>query len=118
MNAPYEQINNMARAICGMRPAFEQPNKPSTVPTGFYQYQYNGSEGITIDCHLEYEKAHDGGTGPTSDESYPESIELIYALVNGVDIAEVLCDDVKTLIEEQALCSMEMDAWDEQGEEA
>ena len=110
----YETVNNMAARICGIKPAFEQPNKQTTVPAGFYQYQYTSGDGITIDCHLEYEAAHNGGTGPNSEESYPERIELIYALVNGVDIAEVLCDDVKKLIEEEALCSMEMDGWNDE----
>ena len=118
MNAPYDIVNSMAARICGIKPAFEQPNKQSTVPAGFYQYQYNGSEGLTIDCHLEYEKAFDGGSGPTSEPSYPESIELIYALVNGVDVSEVLCDSVKKLIEEEALCSMEMDGWNDAADEA
>jgi hypothetical protein len=121
MNSPYDMANAMANRICGMPPAFaapDQPNKQSTVPAGFYQYQYNGGEGITIDCHLEYEAAHDGGTGPNSDESYPESITLIYALVNGVDIAEVLSSDVTELIEEEALCSVEMDGWNSECDRA
>jgi hypothetical protein len=119
MNAPYEQVNAMANAICGMKPALDQPNQSSDVPSGLHQYQFISSNGLVIDCHLEYEKAFDGGSGPTSEPSYPERIELIYALLNGVDMSEVLCDKVKSLIEEEALCSMEMDKWnDEQGEAA
>jgi hypothetical protein len=115
MNAPYETVNNMARAICGMKPAaIIQPNDQTVVGRGtYYPYQFNSANGLAIDCLLEYTRAHDGGTGPNSDESYPESISLIYALINGVDISEVLCDEVKSLIEEEALCSMEMDAWND-----
>ena len=114
MNAPYEMVNAMAARICGIKPAFEQPNKPSFVAAGLYQYQYTGSEGVVIDCHLEYEAAHDGGTGPNSDESYPKSITLIYALVNGVDIASVLSQEVTETIEGEAEASMCMDGWDDQ----
>lgn len=84
---------------------------------GLYQYQFSSSNGLVIDCRLEYEKAFDGGTGPTSEPSYPERIELIYALINGVDMSEVLCDEVKTLIEEEALCSMEMDKWNDEADQ-
>lgn len=115
MNAPYDTVNAMAARICGMKSAaIIQPNDQTVVARGsYYRYQHTSSCGLVIDCLLEHEAAHDGGTGPNSDESYPESITLIYALVNGVDISEVLCDDVKGLIEEEALCSMEMDAWND-----
>jgi len=120
MNSPYDTVNAMAARICGMKPAaIIQPNDQTVVGRGiYYPYQFNSSNGLTIDCLLEYTRAHDGGTGPNSDESYPESIELIYALINGVDASEVLCDEVRSMIEEEALCSMEMDKWDDEYDRA
>jgi hypothetical protein len=113
MNAPYSTVNNMAARICGMKPApLTQPNPQTEVSgSGYYKYQYTGSSGLVIDCLLEYEAAHDGGTGPNSEESWPESINLVYALVNGVDISCAMCDEVKVTIEGEALESMEMDKW-------
>lgn len=107
-----QAMTDAMRTVDAHRPV-PPANKPASVPKGLYEYQYSGSEGLVLDCHLEYEAAFNGGTGPDSEESYPERIELIYALVNGVDIAEVLCDDVKKLIEEEALCNMEMDGWND-----
>ena len=115
----FSDVNSFAASICGMKPAATvQPNAHTTLAPGpWYQYQYTDSEGLVIDCHLEYEAAekqsHDS-------PGHPESVELIYALVNGVDICEVLSDDVKGLIEDEALCSMAMDKWDseyDQGEQ-
>ena len=114
MNSPYETVNAMAARICGMKPVFEPPNKQTTVPADLYQYQYVDGDGLTLDCHLEYEAAHDGGTGPDSDESYPKSITLIYALCNGVDISNVLSQEVTETIEGEAEASMCMDGWDDQ----
>ena len=111
----YASVNAMANAICGIKPAFEQPNKPSFIGDGMNQHQYTSRDGLTLDCHFEYEKAF---AGSDVEPGYPESLELIYALVNGVDIAEVLCDDVKKLIEEEALCSMEMDGWNDEYDRA
>jgi hypothetical protein len=113
MNAPYSTVNNMAARICGMKPApLTQPNAPTEVSgSGYYKYQYTSISGLVIDCLLEYEAAHDGGTGPNSEESWPESINLIYAMVNGVDIFEVIDDDVQATIEDEALKNMGMDKW-------
>jgi hypothetical protein len=109
MNSPYGTVNAMARAICGMKPApLTQPNAQTEVSgSGYYKYQHISSSGLVIDCLLEYEAAHDGGTGPNSEESWPESINLVYALVNGVDISCAMCDEVKVTIEGEALERME-----------
>ena len=115
----FSDVNNMAASICGMKPAATVQNNPQTTlaPGPWYEYQYRDSEGLVIDCHLEYEAAekqsHDS-------PGHGETMDLIYALVNGIDIAEVLSDDVKGLIEEEALTSMEMDKWNgdyDRGEE-
>jgi len=65
---------------------------------------------LELDCYLEYEAKHDGGTGPDSEESWPESITLFYALHKGEDISEVLSDDVRSTIETKALADMNKQA--------
>jgi len=76
----------------------------------WYEYQYTASEGLVIDCYLDYEKAEcDSFDCP----GHPEAFELCYALVNGVDVLEVLLDDVVSLIEEEAAQSMAMDKWND-----
>ena len=77
---------------------------------GLYQYQFTGHKGLELDCYLEYEAEHDGGTGPGSEESWPESITLFYALHKGEDISEVLSDDVRSTIETEALADMNKQA--------
>jgi len=75
---------------------------------GLYHYDYTGSEGLELACYLEYEAAE----RQTNDcPGHPEGINLIYALHKGEDISEVISDDTKGLIEEEALHSMEMDKW-------
>jgi len=86
---------------------------------GLYEYQYESAQGTFIDCYLDYEEGYDGGdpANPSSEESYPESISLVYALVNGVDIAEFLeGTDTQTLIEDEALAAMQTDAFDERAD--
>lgn len=87
------------------------PNDPTLIliSNGLYHFQFTHAAGLVIDCHLEYTKAE-----PASHDSpgEPESLELIYALVNGVDVCEVLSDDVVGLIEEEAAQSMAMDKWE------
>ena len=106
--------NKWAASVCGFKPQAQVvkpddlPNKQSTVPAGLYEYQYTDGDGLLLDCHLEYE-AHEAATQDCP--GTPESITLIYALCNGVDIANVLSEDVIAQIEEEALCSMEMDKW-------
>ena len=111
MNEPIN-MSKFAAQVCGMaqpgRDFAEMPKITKAVinsddTRGLYQYQYTGSEGLELDCYLEYEAEHDGGTGPDSEESWPESIKLIYALHKGEDISEVLSDDVFILIEKEAL---------------
>ena len=116
---------DFAAQVCGRKPtdlsdlgikralrleAESQPNDKAVILPifGYYEHQYTASEGLVIDCYLEHTKAEQ-----QSHDSHgePESIELIYALVNGVDIFDVLSDEVMDLIEEEALQSMTMDKW-------
>lgn len=86
----------------------QQPNK--TIDTaklvGLFEYQWTNPMGLKVDCYLEYEDAHDGGTGPHSEESWPESMSLLHALVNGVDVDSLLCDD-----DRQTICNEAMGAF-------
>jgi len=95
-----------------------QPNEPTRiVDKGLYVYQHITFSGLVLDCHLEYSKAEPASHDCPGD---PESLELLYALVNGVDVFDVLSDDVVGLIEEEAAQSMAMDKWDsdyDKGEE-
>jgi len=101
-------MQKFAAAVCGQG----QPhcNNPRTVVlAGLYQFEYGATDDLVLDCHLEYER----GERATRDEpGEPESISLVYALVNGVDIADVLREDMIAEIEESALVSMETDKHD------
>jgi len=106
----FSDVNNMAASICGMKPAATvQPNAQTVLPRNeYYSYQYTSSEGLVIDCLLDYTAAE---RASNDSPGHPEEMDLIYAMVNGVDIFDVLHDDVKGLIEEEALTSMEVDKW-------
>ena len=117
----YAESNAFARAVCGLKPVPTVIKAPVKLPNlaidtsllkGLYEYAYESSTGLCLDCYLDYQEAHDGGTGPNSDESYPESITLMYALVNGVDISGVLSEDVQSTIETEARASMETAAFE------
>ena len=115
MNKPIN-MSKFAAQVCGMA----QPGRDfvkitkavinSADTRGLYQYQFTDQEGLELDCYLEYEAKHDGGSGPDSEESWPESITLFYALHKGEDISEVLSDDVRSTIETKALADMNKQA--------
>ena len=115
MNEPIN-MSKFAAQVCGMA----QPGRDFVKITkavinsddtrGLYQYQFTDQEGLELDCYLEYEAKHDGGSGPDSEESWPESITLFYALHKGEDISEVLSDDVRSTIETKALADMNKQA--------
>lgn len=85
------------------------PNELTQISTGLYEHQYITADGLLMNCHFEFE-------AETQDtESEPgraESFKLLYALVNGVDVSEVISDDVRGRIETEARESMAMDSWD------
>ena len=115
MNAPYELVNSIACAAAGIKPRtvisapVKLPNMAidTSKLKGLYEYEYESALGLHIDCYLEYEEEYDGGN---DEPSYPESITLVYALVNGVDISEVIDPDTQATIEEEALSEMRADA--------
>lgn len=112
----YATVNAIACQCAGIKPSQSGLTKPVTglMPVkkadinasdtaGLYQYNYTGSEGLELECWLEYEAAEK--------QSYdcpgqPECIELIYVLHKGEDISEVLSEDVRGLIEESSLEKM------------
>lgn len=118
MKTPFEIANALAQQAFGMAPIAttqwplnaepEPSNAQSVIPSGLYEYQYASANGLIIDCHLEYE-AEEAQT--YSAPGQPESINLIYALVNGIDVSDVLCESIKNEIEEEAAQSMTMDKW-------
>jgi len=69
-----------------------------------YTFIFDGGE---LDCELEYEPAERGsrerGTGLQMEPDEPENAILITARLNGIDIAELLSDDIIGLIEAKAL---------------
>ena len=73
---------------------------------GLYHHRFETSGGLVIDCYLAYEEEeratfdHPGSAA---------AVELLWALVEGVDISEVLGDWVAT-IEEEALEDMAVQA--------
>ena len=119
----HTESNNFARAVCGLKPVPTVIKAPVKLPNlaidtsllkGLYEYAYESSTGLCIDCYLVYEEEHDGGnpSNPDSEESWPESITLTYALVNGVNIVGVLSEDVQSTIETEAMASMETAAFE------
>jgi hypothetical protein len=73
---------------------------------GLYNHLFETAGGLVLDCYLAYEEAE----RETRDEpGSAESIELIWALVEGVDISEVI-GDLAATIEEEALEDMAVQA--------
>lgn len=113
----YTESNAFARAVCGLKPvptvikaAVKLPNMAidTSLLKGLYEYAYKSPTGLFVDCYLVYEEGHDGGnpSNPDSEESWPESITLTHALVNGLNIVGVLSEDVQATIEAEALASL------------
>ena len=70
---------------------------------GLFNLVFKTAGGLTLDCYLEYEAEE----RETRDEpGSPASMGLVLALVEGVDISEVLGDLTET-IEEEALSDLE-----------
>ena len=70
---------------------------------GLFNLVFETAGGLTLDCYLEYEAEE----RETRDEpGSPASMGLVWALVEGVDISEVLGDLAET-IEEEALSDLE-----------
>ena len=83
---------------------------------GLYNHRFETSGGLVIDCYLSYEEEEQ----ETRDEpGSPANMELVWALVGGIDISEVL-EDLAETIEVEALEELESqikDAAFDRGEE-
>ena len=83
---------------------------------GLFNHRFETSGGLVIDCYLSYEKEE----RETRDEpGSPANMELVWALVGGIDISEVL-EDLAETIEVEALEELESqikDAAFDRGEE-
>lgn len=95
--------------------AHKAPNTPidPIELKGLIEHKYTHTN-LTLNCFLDYEEGFDGGTGPDSDESYPERITLSYALVNGFDVLCLLDEDIVSEVEAAALAAMATDAFDQE----
>ena len=76
---------------------------------GLYNHRFETAGGLVIDCYLDYE-AEERATFDHPGSA--AAVELRWALVEGVDISEVIGDWVAT-IEEEALEDMETSAKDD-----
>ena len=83
---------------------------------GLFNHRFETSGGLVIDCYLSYEEDE----RETRDEpGSPANMELVWALVGGIDISEVL-EDLAETIEVEALEELESqikDAAFDRGEE-
>jgi hypothetical protein len=69
---------------------------------GLYNLVFETAGGLTLDCYLEYEAEE----RETRDEpGSPASMGLVWALVGGIDISEVL-GNLSETIEEEALSEL------------
>jgi hypothetical protein len=90
-----------------------RPDKADT--QGLKQYTFETGGGLVIECFLEYEKAekqtyeHPGS---------PESCTLVWACVGDIDVSEIISDEWKATIEEEALQRMEAAADDDAADRA
>jgi hypothetical protein len=65
---------------------------------------YRHSEGIELDCTLEYER---GQRATLIDPPFPPAAYLMSAKIGTVDVLPLLCEELVARIEESALWSME-----------
>jgi len=114
---------NFAAQVCGMaqpdRDFVEMPVRKLDITArdtkGMVQYTFTNSEGLELDCWLEYEPAE---RQTHLEPGCSKSIDLVYALHKGEDISEVLSEDVIGLIEEEALADMKARDEDDRTEAA
>jgi hypothetical protein len=133
MNAQID-MEQLAAQVCGVKPRFEKTScsqcgrdtgpgdaghsscathGPAAVApdlTGMYSYEYVTSLGLCLRCCLDYEPSE---KATQSEPGCTASMELVYAFAGLIDISEVLSDDVKALIESEAMESMKMDKWND-----
>jgi len=102
-------INNTPVWTTGYKPTKEDLK-------GLCNHRFEAAGGLVLDCYLAFEKEE---RATFDDPGCAAAVELIWALVEGVDISEVLGDLAET-IEEEALSDLEDQIKDiafERGEE-
>ena len=77
---------------------------------GLYHHRFETSGGLVLECYLSYDEAE---RATYDHPGCAAAIELVWALVEGVDISEVI-GDLAGAIEEEALEDMEACAKDDQ----
>ena len=65
---------------------------------GLYRYRFETSLGLVMDCYLDHIAAAEA---TDVDPGNPEYMQLMWALVGGIDISEVI--DLAPVIEKEAL---------------
>jgi len=88
---------------CGYKPTKEDLK-------GLYNHRFETAGGLVLDCYLSYDEAE---RATYDHPGCAASIELIWALVEGVNIGEVI-GDLAGAIEEEALEDMQARAEDDQ----
>ena len=70
---------------------------------GLFNFEFVTKLGLAIDCWIYYEE----GEEPTRDEpGEPETVQLEHALVGGIDVIEIMDQELIYLIEEKAVKEM------------
>jgi hypothetical protein len=77
---------------------------------GLYNHTFETSGGLVLDCYLAFDEEE---RATYNDPGCAACIELVWALVEGVDISEVI-GDLKLTIEEEALEDMESAAMNDE----
>jgi hypothetical protein len=85
-----------------------QDSKTQIDTKGLVSYTYKSSIGVEVECHLKH-KLEEHST--LFEPGCVESMELVYALVNNVDISDLMGADLVKTIEDLALQSLKMDAF-------
>lgn len=88
---------------CGYKPTKEDLK-------GLYHHRFETSGGLVLECYLSYDEAE---RATYDHPGCAAAIELVWALVEGVDISEVI-GNLAGAIEEEALEDMEACAKDDQ----
>lgn len=92
----------MTKAPCGYKPTPDNLKR-------LYRYTFETSTGLQIECFLEYEEEE---RAAYDNPGCAEQITLVYALVEGVDISEVIAPDTALTIEEEAMADIDQKAKD------
>jgi len=114
--------NDFTCQIFGIQPALTVvPTKLSVAlkgwdtPTkeqlkGMYHYEHVMDSGNVVHCYLDYQPSE---KQTQWEPGCPASMDLCHALVNGIDILEVINQEDVYSIEDGAMSSMNMDAWND-----